>query len=265
MSMLNREKLLFPAITDEDRLIGAHALDKIESVMRGEEVAYTHFLDPHQQELVEGMVRQVPEVRYMFVGGFEQTERKRLVIIPDYMMWDMVRYPLAYLEIQGNFHFQEVSHRDYLGSLMGLGIKREMLGDIILLREGGCQVIVAPEVKDIIRLNLTKVHQVSVEVREIGEDQLVLPEEKIKEITSTVASLRLDAVASAGFSMSRSQMVKIIKAEKVKVNFEVETDPARTIKSDDVISIRGRGRVEIKEIAGETRKGRIKLTLNRYM
>lgn len=263
--MLHREKLLFPAMTDEERIVGAHALDKIESVLRGEEAAYTNFLDPHQQELVEGMVRQVPEVRYTFVGGFEQSERKRLVVIAEYMMWDVVRYPLAYLEIQGNFHFQEVSHRDYLGSLMGLGIKREMLGDIILLQDGGCQVVAAPEVKDLIRLQLTKVHQVPVEVREIGEEQLVLPEEKMKEITSTVASLRLDAVASAGFSMSRSQMVKIIKAGKVKVNFQAETDPACTIKPDDVISIRGRGRVEIKEITGETRKGRIKLTLNRYM
>lgn len=263
--MLNREKLLFHAITDEDRLIGANALDKAESVMRGEEMACTSFLDPHQQDLVEGMLVQIAEVKYRLVGGFEQSERKRLVIIPEYSVWDVIRFPLCYLEISGNFNFQQVSHRDYLGSLMGLGIRREMLGDILLLPEGGCQVVTVPDVKDIVCQNLTKVHQVSVEVREIGEDELKIPEERVKEIKATVASLRLDAVASSGYSTSRSQMVKIIKTDKVKVNFQVESDPAKTIKLNDVISIRGRGRVEVKEIAGETRKGRIKITLNRYL
>ena len=263
--MLNREKLLFHAITDEDRLIGANALDKAESIMRGEEVTYTNFLDPHQQDLVEGMMLQIPEVKYRLVGGFEQSERKRFVIIPEYSVWDVVRYPLCYLQITGNFAFQQVSHRDYLGSLMGLGIKREVLGDILLLPEGGCQVVVAPEVKDIIRQNLTKVHQVSVEVTEITEEHLKLPEERVKEIKATVASLRLDAIASSGFSTSRSQMVKVLKSGKVKVNFQVEDDPARSIKLNDVISIRGRGRVEVKEVAGETRKGRIKVTLHRYL
>lgn len=263
--MLNREKLLFHAMTDEDRLVGANALDKAESVMRGEEMAVTTFLDPHQQDLVEGMMLQIPEVKYRFVGGFEQSERKRLVIIPEYSVWEVIRFPLCCLEVSGNFNFQQVSHRDYLGSLMGVGIRRDMLGDILLLPDGGCQVIIAPEVKDIIRQNLTKVHQISVEVKEISEDQLKIPEERVKEINATVASLRLDAVASSGYSTSRSQMVKIIKTEKVKVNFQVETDPAKTIKLNDVISIRGRGRVEVKEIAGETRKGRIKISLNRYL
>lgn len=263
--MLNREKLFSHLNSEEDRMVAAQALDKAESVLRGDELAYTNFLDPHQQEVVEGIIRQIVDVKYRFVGGFEQSERKRLVMIPEYSFWETIEYPINFLEVTGNFAFQKVSHRDYLGSLMGLGIKREMLGDIIVLDDGGCQVIVAKEVKESIELRLDKVHQVPVEVRVIIEEELKLPEERVKEIRSTVASLRLDSVASLGFSTSRSKMAKEIKAEKVKVNFEVETNPSRTISMDDVISIRGRGRVEIKDLQGETRKGRVRITVNRYL
>ncbi|AZR73020.1 photosystem II S4 domain protein [Anoxybacter fermentans] len=262
--MLNREKMLSHLKSEDDKMIAAHTLDKAESVLRGADLAYTNFLDPHQQEVVEGIIRQIPEVKYRFVGGYDRAERKRLLLIPEYMLWEMIEEPLAFLEIEGNFSFQQVSHRDYLGSLLALGLRREMLGDILVLKDGGCHLIAALEVKDTICLNLTRVHQVPVKVREIEKEELKLPEERIKEISTTVASLRLDSVASAGFSTSRSKMAKEIKNEKVKVNFQIETNPARMIKPDDVISIRGRGRVEIKEIEGETRKGRIKLTLQRY-
>ncbi len=186
-------------------------------------------------------------------------------MIPEYMMWEIVKYPLTYLEVKGNFNFQEVSHRDFLGSLMGLGIRRELLGDILVLPEGGCHLIIADEAKDTISFNFKKVHQVPVEIVEIKAEDLQLPTEKVKEIRSTVASLRLDSIAGVGFSTSRSKMAKDIKTEKVKVNHMIETNPSRTICSEDVISIRGRGRVEIKAIEGETRKGRVKITLNRYL
>ncbi|MCK4259113.1 MAG: photosystem II S4 domain protein [Halanaerobiales bacterium] len=262
--MWNKEKILAHLTSDDDKLIVANVLDKGERVIKGGGVESTYFFDPHQQDIVEGIIRQIPEVQYRFVGGFNRAERRRLVMIPDYMMWDSVKYPLAYLEVKGNFAFQQVSHRDFLGSLMGLGMQRELLGDILVLEEGGCHFIAADEVKDMICL-LKKVHQVPVEVREIEKEDLKLPVERVKEIRSTVASLRLDSVTGVGFSTSRSKMAKEIKTEKVKLNHEIETNPSRIIKSDDVISIRGRGRVEIKEIQGETRKGRVKITLNRYL
>lgn len=262
--MLNRENILNHFISEEERMIAAQIIDKAESVLRGEEMALTHFLNPHQQDIAEGIIRQFPAIKFRFYGGFDRAERKRLIIIPEYMLWEMIHIPLSYLQLTGNFNFQQVSHRDYLGSLLGLGLKREMLGDI-LVGSDGAQLIVASEVKETICMNLERVHQIPIQLKEIDQEKLFVPEEKVKEIKSTVASLRLDSVASTGFSNSRSKMAKDIKTEKVRVNFEVVTNPARIIKPGDIISIRGRGRVEIKEIAGETKKGRIKLSLNRYL
>lgn len=262
--LLDRETLMTHLIEDDEKIIAAKALDKVESVLKGTELAYTDFLDPHQQSIVEGIVRQIPDIKYRFEGGYRRAERKRLLIIPEYMLWEFTDEPLTYLELTGNFNFQRVSHRDYLGSLMGLGLRREMLGDILVFKEGGCHLIVADEIADTIKMRLDKVHQVPVDIKEIEKEDLKLPEEKTKEISTTVPSLRLDSVASSGFSTSRSKMAKEIKHEKVKVNFKVEDNPAAMIDPEDIISIRGRGRVEIKSINGETRKGRLKLTLCRY-
>ncbi len=263
--MLNREKIMTHLTSEEDQMVVAQALDKVESVLKGQDMACTSFLDPHQQDVVEGIIRRIHEIKYRFMGGFDRAERRRIVMIPEYMMWEMVEIPLCYLEISGNFDFQQVSHRDYLGSILGLGLKREMVGDILVKPDGGSHLIAALEIKETILFNLEKVHQVPVTVTEISEEQLAIPEERVKEINTTVASLRLDSIASAGFSNSRTKMAKDIKTEKVKVNFETVTNPAHTIDPGDIISIRGRGRVEIKVVAGETRKGRIKLTLNRYL
>lgn len=262
--MLNRDKMLNHLSLQEERLIAAQALDKAETILRGQEIAVTNFLNPHQIDIVEKVISQIAQIKYRFFGGFAQSERQRLVMIPEYMIWEMVKIPLAYLEIIGKFDFQPVSHRDYLGSCLALGLRREMFGDI-LLQANGAQLIVVPEIVESIKLNLKRIHQVSVTVIEITEEQLILPEERVKEINTTIASLRLDAVASAGFSKSRTKMAQDIKMEKVKVNFKTVTNPARLIAYGDVISIRGRGRVEIKNIAGETRKGRIKLCINRYL
>lgn len=262
--MINRKQLLNHLTLPEERLLVAQALDKAEAIFRGQEIALTNFFNPHQIDLVEKVISQIPEIKYRFFGGFGRAERQRLAMIPEYMIWEMVKKPLAYLEIVGNFNFQTVSHRDYLGSCLALGLRREMFGDI-LLKTTGAQLIVIPEVVASIKEKLQRIHQVSVQVSEITEEELILPEERVKEINTTLASLRLDAVASAGFAKSRTKMVQDIKMEKVKVNFQTVTNPAKLIAYGDVISIRGRGRVEIKHIAGETRKGRIKLSINRYI
>jgi len=139
-----------------------------------------------------------------------------------------------------------------------------MVGDLILY-EQGCQAIIADEIKDFLLLNLEQVHQIGVELSEISFARLKKEPERIKEIRDTVASLRLDSVASSGFSTSRTRMSKIIEAGKVKVNWKVVKDPSYFLDEQDLISIRGWGRVEIDEFLGKSRKGRLKIILKRYL
>ncbi len=122
----------------------------------------------------------------------------------------------------------------------------------------------AAEVADYLLSNWTRVHQVSVDVQEIDEEQLSVEPERIKEIRTTVASLRLDAIAAGGYGTSRSKIAREIKAEKLKLNWKPVTNPALSVTEGDVLSLRGRGRVVVSEIGGKTRKGRTTVVLHRY-
>lgn len=263
--MFNREKFLryIKAKDEEEELTAAKVLDKAKNALQKHEPTFTNFLNPYQRELLTSILDQIYDLKYLLYGGFERAERKRIGLMPDYYMREIVSNPLAICEISGNFNFESVSHRDFLGAILGTGIKREVVGDLIVSSDK-CQVIVAEEIKDYLLFNLKRVHNVPVEVEEIDAEKLEVEPEHVKEIKSTVASLRLDSVASSGFSTSRTKMAREIEAGNVKLNWKIEDDPAQTVELDDIISIRGRGRVEIDQHLGRSRKDRIKLVLKRY-
>ncbi|SJZ30635.1 YlmH family RNA-binding protein [Selenihalanaerobacter shriftii] len=262
--MFDREKLMSHVEDEEEELTIASTLDKVELALKRHEPTFTNFLNPYQRSLLNPILDQIYDLKYREYGKFKQAERKRIGLMPDYYMLELVEEPLAVLEIKGNFKFESVSHRDFLGAILGTGIKREMVGDLVI-GSNKCQAIVAEEIKEYLTLQLDKVHRVPVDIEEISQERLEVAPERIKKIKSTVASLRLDSVASSGFTTSRSKMAKEIKAGNVKLNWKVENDSAKIVDIDDIISIRGRGRVEIDKRLGKSRKGRIKLVLKRYI
>lgn len=261
---INREKILASFSQPEEKVWVASIIDKAEKALHTHEFVLTDFLDPSQQEQAVSLLKQIDEISYLFSGGHPNSERKRIIILPSYYLAEIGDEGVAALQVEGNFKYHPVNHRDYLGSILGSGVRREKIGDLLVV-DSGCQVIVAKEIKDYLLLNLDKVNRVSVKVKEIDLDELQIKPEKVKEIKTTVASLRLDAVASSGFGVSRSKMAKEIEGERVKVNWKVVTSSSYNVKPEDVISIRGKGRVMIEEIKGETRKGRIGLILRRYL
>lgn len=248
----------------EEEITIANALDKAEKTLCKHEPVFTNFLNPYQRSLLTPILDQIYDLKYRTYGGFKRAERKRVGLMPDYYMLDLIDNPFVILEINGNFEFENVSHRDFLGAILGTGIKREMIGDLVVNHNNRCQVIVAKEMEEYLTLNLDKVHRVPVEIEKIDPERLDIEPENVKELKSTVASLRLDSVASSGFSTSRTKMAKEIKAGNVKLNWQTETDPAQMVEMDDIISIRGRGRVEIDEKVGRSKKDRIKLILKRF-
>ncbi|MFW6238052.1 MAG: RNA-binding protein [Halanaerobiales bacterium] len=261
--MLDREKMLSHLYREEDQILGGHILDKIEIVNeRGKEQA-TDFLNPYQRKIARKLIEQVYEVNFLEAGGYDRAERKRVVFFPEYLFPDHIDVPVDILKVKGNFDFSSVSHGDFLGALMGLGIKRKMVGDILVLSDFA-QVIVASEISEFISLKLNQVHEVPVEIEQINGNEVVVPTPNSREIPTTVASMRLDAVASAGFGASRGKISREIKNNKAKLNWKPETDPAQDVEVDDLISIKNRGRVKIVKDRGLSNRGRIKLLLKRF-
>jgi RNA-binding protein YlmH len=241
----------------------AHIHELAERSLCEQQPQWTDFLEPPLCEAAEAVLRWETGVRFKAYGGYSQSERRRLVIYPDYYLVETIEPALAFLEISGG-GLTNLNHRDYLGALMSLGLKREKIGDL-LVAPASCQMAVTPELAEYLRLNLTEVGNRKVTVSVIEPEQLNVPNRRVKAIRTTVASLRLDALAALGFGDSRSKMAREIKAERVKVNWKTVKSPDLELAPGAIISIRGRGRVEFLEVTGTSKKGRLGVLLERML
>ena len=169
-----------------------------------------------------------------------------------------------YIHLKGaRFANRVPGHRDYLGSLMGLGIRREVLGDILPDQEGAVLLAstgIAPYIKE----NLMSVGRQEVTVEEIALEEITQHLSDGQEMTIGVASERLDAVISKVFSLSRQDASKAITSGKVQVNWRFVLKPDLSVKEGDLISIRGFGRIRIQNQTGTSRSGRLKIRIVRY-
>lgn len=262
--MLDRDKFLAQVNDPRDKEVVARGLDLAEGVLRFYKPQLSDFYDPFHTALLISVLKMIPGIAVASDGGYAGAERKRLIVCPDYLDPLDEDPGLAFLAIEGNFNFSRASHRDFLGSLLGLGLRREKIGDIIV-DDSQARLVVAREVTDFIRMNLSRVGRARVKVREITREGLSPPPPKFKEIRSTVPSLRLDVVAASAFNISRSKMAREVNVQRVALNWRLCTNQSAPVKEGDVISVRGRGRAEVAEVMGRTKKGRIAVLLKRYV
>jgi len=242
----------------------AQILDRAERAIKTWEVVMTDFLSPAVLAECEAVFKGLTEVNFVSWGGYPQAERKRLGIAREEMPLDPENVEISVLEIAGNFLFDTATHRDFLGAMLGTGIVREKTGDVIVLGERGAQVIVVPELVEFLEMNLTQVRSVPVKTQPIDRGELKVREPKRQEMTTVEASMRLDAIASAGFRVSRSKMVQMIETKDVRVNWKEVTQASYTVKPGDLIAIRGKGRLEVKDVA-ITKKQRYRVQMVRWV
>lgn len=259
--MLPRDDLL-KSVENRDCLV--RVLDRAEQAIKTWEIVATDFLSPPELAEAEGIFNRLTEAHIIAGGGYPQAERRRLAIARPDIPLDASHIPLALVGISGNFLFDSASHRDFLGALLGTGIVRDRVGDIIVLGERGAQAVVDPELVEFLCSSLIQVRSVPVKTRPLEWDQIKVRQPKKKELTTVEASLRLDAVASAGFGMSRSKMADMISAGDVRVNWKTVTQPSHTLQSDDLVAIRGKGRLTVGDIA-VTKKQRYRVELTRFV
>lgn len=234
--------------------------DLIKWVLRNKKERYTDFLNMHSQKVFEKTALNFKDICYTFDGGYASAERKIAIIYPDFM--EAQRAPICAVRI--TWDLSKLSHRDILGSILGLGIKREKIGDIVV-REKECDVLLHKDVEGYILINLTKIGNQKVKVYSIDINEIIEPEIKFEDVLSTVASIRLDSVVSSGFRISRSKASELIKSSMVQINWEYTAEPSHEVKEGDVISLRGYGRIKLQEVKGITKKGRISLHILRYL
>jgi photosystem II S4 domain protein len=259
--MLPREDLLKLA---ENRETAVRVLDQAEQALKTWEVVCTDFLSPPELADVQQMFGRLTDVQFLAWGGYPQAERQRAAIARTEIPLDTTQVAVTALEIAGNFLFDPATHRDFLGAMLGTGIVREKVGDIVVLGERGAQAIIVPELAEFLMLSLNQVRSVPVKTQPIALSELKVREPKKKELTTVEASMRLDAVASAGFGMSRSKMADLINSGDVRVNWKEITQSSHQLKPGDLVAIRGKGRLEVGEVA-VTKKDRFRVQLTRLV
>ena len=233
-------------------------IDKANSCIKNYDVKCSDFLNPYEVKNAIDILNSERDLKYTVDGGYEEAERSVVSIYPFYMEYEDIEKQLRFLQIEGNFKFKTISHKDYLGSLMNLGIKREKVGDIII-HENFCQVIVSADICDFVIMNLEKVSRNNVKVKEISKNEIIYNPPNYKEISFTITSSRLDCVISGLYNISRQESMKFINGEKVQVNYEKITSPSKEVRDDSLISVRGKGRAKITNIGELTKKGKIKI------
>ena len=258
--MLPREDLL-KRVENKEEI--TRVIDKAEQAIKNWEVVVTDFLSPPILAEVQDILQNLTEIEALPWGGYPQAERQRVGLSRPDIPLDESQVELAVLDIAGNFLFDPATHRDFLGSILGTGIVREKVGDIIVLGERGAQAIVVPEMVDFLTSSLTQVRSVAVKTQQIEFSELKIRPPKKKEMTTVEASMRLDAIASAGFGMSRSKMADAISKNDVRVNWKEVTQSSYNVKAGDLIAMRGKGRLEVGEVS-ITKKQRYRVNLVRY-
>lgn len=267
---MERKDLLNNYKRQEDKMLLAQVLDKIEQMGKTQKIESTDFLDMYQVSLVETFLKKISFENYKLYGGFEDAERKILIVYPEKYTEEMLSknygklLKIVRVEL-GEEEKGKYAHRNYLGGIVKLGLKREKVGDILVFDEGA-DIITLNDFAEILQTELGSLTRfqnsniISLELSNLRALEL-----KLEEVKIIVPSLRLDNIVSDIARTSRSKASEIIAQERVFVNGQNETKQSKQIKQGDVITIRGKGRFVIKEFTGTTRSGRTVVLVEKYI
>lgn len=255
---MDRKKIqaLFSEV--DEILVGA-LCDDIELCQEIDYPVYSRYFYPPQfwsklEKIKEGVV-------FHLKGINSSCEKKMLAVCPIDFDEELLEFPAKYFKIVSSSKFKELEHKHFLGTIMSLGIKREMLGDLIV-REGVCYGIINDELFDFLKENLKEVGKTPVEVHEISSDEI--PESEFQEIVESVASMRLDVIIAAVGNFSRNGGIETLEAGDVQLNYTVVKDKSRVVKEGDIVSIRKKGKFLIASVLGESKKGKTRVLIKKF-
>ncbi len=254
----------------EDNFLLSFAHDRMAKCINDYVITSTSFLDVRQQSLVLSEFSRIQDAKIILYGGFDTAERLVAVFVPYYFDEDLNEYflrnpddnPLTVIRLVKD-SFSRAGHRDYLGALMGLGIKRETIGDIIVT-ETGADIILLKSMASFVISELKSAGRATLRASEISFNEIESSVSSAKEITINVSSMRLDNVISACYKLSRSDSADAILSGVVFVNSLQISKCDKKVNAGDKIVFRTKGKAVIKEIAGTSKKGRLFLKIDMY-
>ena len=278
-----------PSICDEGiRLLLSRLDDLVKKSERGE-VAVSSFLTPREAKYARvHLSSRVSAGTAVLWGGYLTAERVRAVILPDYTeglvdptalgsdpaaalsdaglddLAEFIRGAVCPVLVKGS-GFRELSHRDYLGSVLGLGLERDAIGDILIPDAHSAILLTDTRVGDFLTTQMEKVATDTVRVSRLPEGTALTGTRRLQPITDTVASERLDCVVAALCNLSREKAQMAVKSGLVELDYEVVEDCSATVDAPAVISVRGFGKFAVHAFDGTTRKGRVRLVAGKYI
>lgn len=261
---LDRNNIEKIAQNSEDRMLLAKLWDKINTGIRKNIPANTCFLSPREQEMARFLFGSQEGLH--FFGGYPQAERKMLVFLPDYLEEDCMMdedSPVICLRAEF-FQGDSLSHRDFLGALMGAGIGRETVGDICV-STGSCDFFLTAEIAGYVEQSFLGAGRTKVRMKRVPLSEAHIPEPEVKQIKDTLASLRLDSVISSGFRIGRNLAVQYITAGKAAIDGLPCEKPDKAVAEGMKISVRGLGKIRLTSVNGRTKKDRISVTIHRFI
>lgn len=264
---MNKTELLNKFSKDpEERIVLARALDQLDRAGRRSIPCATQFLSPAQRAALEPLLAASGHPRHLFHGGFEGAERTICVFLPDWQDpedWEPSD-ELAAIQCAYPPTGADLTHRDLLGGLMGIGLTRERVGDI-LAGETAAQIVCLRDAAPIILSQFDQAGRYRLKLKEISLAELAPAPAQVKLVHDTVAALRLDAVLASGFSLARGKAADAVTGGRVSLNHRECVKPDKAVEAGDVITCRGMGKCVLKSVGGQSRKGRIIIEIERYL
>ena len=249
-------------LSEEEALLRARIDDACQLCEWRSCPRFVGFLDEHRQAVARAVLRERGQQNICFFGGYEGAERTFLGIFPSFMSPQTDTFPIAAI----GFTYRKtatLSHRDFLGALLSLGLKREKIGDIVCA-EGQTVVFVCEELADFVADSVKKVGSEGVKAQAPFAGTLTV-QRNFEEWQDTVASPRLDAVLKVALRTSREDAARKIAAGLIFLNHMPCCSVSQTVCEHDVLSIRGGGRFLVDQLGPPTKKGRLFVRIKRFI
>ena len=248
--------------SEEDALLRARIDDACQLCEWRSCPRFVGFLDEHRQAVARAVLREKGEQNFCFFGGYEGAERTFLGVFPSFITPQAETFPITAI----GFSYRKtaaLSHRDFLGTLLSFGLKREKIGDIVCT-EGQTVVFVCEELADFVAESVTKVGGEGVKAQLPFSGTLSV-QRRFEEWRDTVASPRLDSVLKVALRTSREEAARKIVAGLVSLNHMPCLSVSQEIRESDVLSVRGGGRFVVDKLGPQTKKGRLFINMKRFI
>jgi RNA-binding protein YlmH len=251
----------------DEKLLRKRLMDQANTAYNKGICVFSDFLNLYEQNVYLSLKKELPAIKYFTYGGFDDAERKILCFCGDDTIDDIadIEFPISCLKVTPvNKKFSTpLGHRDFLGTILSLGLDRSRVGDI-LVKDNEGYVFVHNQISSYLTEQLIQIKHTNVSTSLIEHNNFDY-KPALKEITGTVSSVRLDSILAVAFNSSRSSLAGLIEGGKVFVGGRLILSSSYTLKENDIVSVRGLGRFIFCGTSYQTKKGRYSIKVLLYI